>query len=131
MIVLSLGAIAGIFMLGRLTIQVLFEHGEFTAANGDLTYRVLVIYALGLPSYVATELLVRALIAMRSPQTQLMTNTAQLLVRAGLVVALLGDFDARAIPLAFASAAVLETLVLLVITFGRLRRLQLAPASAA
>ena len=129
-VVLSLGAIAGIFILGRLTIQVLFEHGEFTAAHGDLTYRVLVIYALGLPSYVATELLVRALIAMRTPQTQLFTNTAQLLVRAGLVVALLGAFDARAIPLAFASAAVLETLALLVITFGRLRRVQLAPAPA-
>ncbi|MFN8555847.1 MAG: lipid II flippase MurJ [Dehalococcoidia bacterium] len=76
---LSLVAGGGILIVGRSTIRVLFERGEFTAADGDVTATVLVIYALGLPAYVATEVLVRAQIAMRSPQTQLFTNTGQLL----------------------------------------------------
>ena len=118
-LVLSLGAITGLIVLGRPTIRILFEHGEFTAHDGDLTFRVLAIYALGLPAYVATELLVRALIAMRSPQTQLYTNTAQLLVRAALVVLPLGALQTRATPLAFVVAAVLETCALVVITLGR------------
>jgi putative peptidoglycan lipid II flippase len=125
MVVLSLGAIAGLVVLGRPVIRVLFEHGEFTAQDGALTARILTIYALGLPSYIATEVLVRALIAMRDPRTQLFTNTLQLVLRTALIALLLGRLDARAIPLAFAVSAALETVVLLVITFRRLRRLTL------
>jgi putative peptidoglycan lipid II flippase len=129
MAVLSLGAILGLVVLGRPVIRMLFEHGEFSAQAGDLTARLLTIYALGLPSYVATEVLVRALIAMRDPRTQLITNTLQLLLRAALVALLLGSWDARAIPIAFVVAAVLETVALLFITFARLHRLmRLQPA---
>jgi putative peptidoglycan lipid II flippase len=121
MVLLSLGAVLGLVMLGRPVIRILFEHGEFSAGAGDLTARVLAIYALGLPAYVATEVLVRALIAMRDARTQLITNTLQLLLRAALVAIFLERLDARAIPMAFAVSAAIETLALLVITFGRLR----------
>jgi putative peptidoglycan lipid II flippase len=130
---LSVLAIAGMLLLGRPTIRVLFEHGDFTAADGDLTAKVLTVYALGLPAYVATEVLVRSLIAMRDPRTQLFTNTLQLLLRAALVALLLGAFQARAIPFAFAVSASLETCALLAIALGRLRRLErraLAPSAA-
>ncbi len=123
MAVLALGAIGGLVLLGRPTIRILFEHGEFTAHDTDLTYRVLAIYAAGLPCYVATEVLVRSLIAMRDPRTQLFTNSAQLALRAVLIAVLLGAFQTETIPLAFAVSASLETLALLAITFGRLRRL--------
>jgi len=58
---------------------------------------------------VATEVLVRALIAMRDARTQLITNTLQLLLRAALVAIFLERLDARAIPLAFAVSAAIET----------------------
>ena len=78
------------FLLGRPTIRILFEHGDFTAHDGDLTARVLFIYTLGLPAYVATEVLVRSLIAMRDPRIQLFTNSAALLVRCALIVVFSG-----------------------------------------
>jgi putative peptidoglycan lipid II flippase len=131
MAALSLLAVAGTFVLGRLTIRVLFEHGEFSAAAGDLTARVLYVYVLGLPAYVATEVLVRALIAMRRPQTQLLTNTLQLLLRVVLVTLLLGALQTRAIPLAFVVSAVLETAALLALALARVRRLERAPAAGA
>ena len=124
MAVLALAAILGFVVLGRTTIRLLFEHGEFTASAGDLTARVLLLYALGLPSYVATEVLVRALIAMRSPQTQLLTNTLQLLLRIALVSTLIGPLDTAAIPVAFVVSAVLETAALLLLALRRARHLE-------
>jgi putative peptidoglycan lipid II flippase len=121
---LAVLGVAGMVVLGRPVIKVLFEHGDFTSGNGDLTSRVLMVYALGLPAYVATEVLVRALLAMRDARTQLYTNSAQLLLRIVLVAVLLDRFQARAIPFAFALSATLETCALLVITFGRISRLQ-------
>ncbi len=131
MVGLAVVAVAGMALLGRLTIRVLFEHGDFTAADGDLTARVLFAYSAGLPAYVATEVLVRALIALRAPQIQLYSNSAQLLVRAGLAAVLLGALDTRAIPLAFAVSAALETCALLIITLHRLRRLAVPARSSA
>src|ERR1041384_2073932 len=54
---LALPAVGALLLLGRPTIRILFEHGEFTHAAGDLTYRVLVAYAVALPAYVATEVI--------------------------------------------------------------------------
>lgn len=117
---LAVLAIAATILLGPLTIQVLFVRGEFTARDGDLTFRVLLLYVVGLPFYVATEVLVRALIAMRDPRTQLITNSLQLGLRLLLITLLLDRLQVRAIPAAFAISAALETVALLAITFGRL-----------
>ncbi|MEZ4727251.1 MAG: lipid II flippase MurJ [Caldilineaceae bacterium] len=56
---LSLLTMAGLFILGRPVITILFERGEFTAAAGALTYQVLITYALALPAYVGTEVITR------------------------------------------------------------------------
>ena len=56
---LAVPALVALIVLGRLVVRVLFEHGQFTAAAGDLTYRVLTVYAIALPAYVATEVVTR------------------------------------------------------------------------
>lgn len=124
---LALGAIAGTLVLGRPVIRVLFEHGEFTAHDGALTAQVLVLYAIGLPAYVATELLVRALIALRDARTQLITNSGQVALRIALVALLLHALQVKAIPVALVVAASSETAVLLTIALRRLARLQTGP----
>src|SRR6185503_10496211 len=50
-IALALPAVGALLLLGRPTIRVLFEHGEFSSAAGNLTYSVLVAYAIALPAY--------------------------------------------------------------------------------
>jgi len=109
---LALPALAALLVLGRPTIRILFEHGEFTAAAGDLTYRVLVAYAVALPAYVATEVITRGLIAMRDTRTPLITNSGQLVIRIVLISLLLSPLGVVSIPVAFAISATLETLTL-------------------
>ena len=109
---LSLPAAGALLLLGRVAIRVLFEHGRYEAAAGDVTYAVLVPYTLGLPFYIGTEVVTRGLIALRDTRTPLVTNTFQLLARGALMALLVGSLGVTAIPLAFTVSATLECLAL-------------------
>jgi putative peptidoglycan lipid II flippase len=124
-IALALPAVGALIWLGRPTIRILFERGEFTSAAADLTYSVLVAYAVALPFYVATEVITRGLISLRDTRTPLVTNSGQLILRVALISFLLGRMGVLAIPAAFAISASLETLALASVLFLKLRnRLQ-------
>jgi putative peptidoglycan lipid II flippase len=118
---LAIPALVVLLLFGRPTIRILFEHGEFTAAAGDLTYRVLVAYAIALPAYVATEVITRGLISLRDTRTPLFTNSSQLALRILLISILLKALGAVAIPAAFAISCALETIVLAIVLFLKLR----------
>lgn len=119
---LAIPAIAALVLLGRPTIRILFEHGQYNAAAGDLTYLILVVYAVALPSYVITEVVTRGLIALRDTRTPLMTNTAQLIGRPLIILLLIGRLGVVAIPAAFAISATLETITLTIVLLSKLRR---------
>ena len=127
---LALGAVVGLLLLGRPVIRFLFERGAFDAAAGDLTYRVLVIYAVALPAYVATEVITRGLIALRDTRTPLLTNTGQLISRIILISLLIQPWGVVAIPAAFAITSTLETLALGGVLWRKLnRRITVSPAT--
>ncbi len=128
-VALALPAVLLLLFLGRLAIHILFEHGKFGVANGSLTYQVLAIYAVALPAYVATEVLIRGLIALRDTRTPLLTNSVQLAGRGAIIAALLGSRGVLAIPIAFAAMASVEVVLLAVVLLGKMRgRVQLAGA---
>lgn len=109
---LALLGMLGFVLLGRPVIRVLFEHGQFDAAAGMLTYTLLVAYAIALPAAVATELLTRSLLALRDTRTPLVINCFQLVGRIALIPLLLPGMGVVAIPIAFALTSTLETLAL-------------------
>jgi putative peptidoglycan lipid II flippase len=122
-VALALPALLGLIFLGRTIIDILFVRGKFDAAAGALTYQVLVAYAVGLPFYVATEVITRGLIALDDTRTPLLTNTAQIAGRALLLTLLIAPIGVLAIPIAFAITASLETLLLGTVLLIKLRRL--------
>ena len=119
---LSLVAFVAIYFLGRPVIRLLFEHGEFNATAGDATYAALLIYALGLPSHIATEIISRGLSAMRDTRTPLFTNLGQLLSRATIMTIFVPRIGLYAIPLALVVSSTLETIALGIILTRKLRR---------
>ena len=119
---LAVPALLGLILLGRPVIEILFERGKFDAVAGDLTNSVLTVYALGLPAYVATELVTRGLIALRDTRTPLVTNTLQLIGRAALMAALIPQIGIIAVPTAFAITAGAETILLTTALLIKLRR---------
>ncbi|MFP4436827.1 MAG: lipid II flippase MurJ [Chloroflexaceae bacterium] len=102
----------GFILLGRPVIRILFEHGEFDAAAGTLTYTVLVGYALALPAAIGTEILTRSLQALHDTRTPLLINCGQLAGRIALIPLLLPTLGLPAIPVAFALTSTLETAAL-------------------
>jgi putative peptidoglycan lipid II flippase len=125
---LAIPAVVALLVLGRPTIRILFERGKFTAAAGDLTYQVLIVYAVALPAYVGTEVITRGLIALRDTRTPLMTNVFQLTGRIVIMALFVAQFGALAIPAALAVTATLETLMLGSVLLVKLRqRTRVAP----
>ena len=127
-IALALPALLGLLVLGRTTIRILFEHGEFDAEAGSLTYDVLAVYALALPAYVGTEVITRGLIALRDTRTPLCTNLLQTVGRAAIMAALLGSIGVVAVPMAFAVTAAVETLMLGTVLLVKVQRRMYAAA---
>jgi putative peptidoglycan lipid II flippase len=121
-VALALPAALGLFVLARPIVTVLFEHGEFDAQAASLTARLVAIYAVGLPLYAATEVLTRSLVALRDTRTPLVTNTIQLGVRIAVMAALLGRLGVEVVPVAFAASSALETAILGVVLWRRVRR---------
>jgi putative peptidoglycan lipid II flippase len=119
---LSLLAMATIYLVGRTVVRVLFEHGQFDAAAGDVTYNVLLIYAVGLPIHIGTEILTRGLISMRDTRTPLFTNIGQLISRATIMWLAIEPLGLYAIPVAFISSSTLETMALGTVLILKLQR---------
>ena len=82
---------------------------------------MLVAYAVALPSYMATEVVTRSLIA-RDTRTPLFTNSGQLILRVLLISLLLDRIGVVSTPVAFAISATLETLTLAAVLLSKLRR---------
>ena len=120
-VVLAVPAVIGLVILGRLAIRVLFEHGKFHGPAGTLTYDVLAIYSVALPAYVASEVLIRGLIALRDTRTPLLTNTGQLLGRGAIMALLIGAQGVLAVPIAFAVMASIETVALAAIMLTKMQ----------
>lgn len=62
-------AMVGLIVLGSPIIQLLFEHGRFTARATALTASALAGYALGLPAYAAVKVLASAFFALKDTKT--------------------------------------------------------------
>jgi len=54
---ITIPAAAGLILLRRPIIRVLFQHGEFSSASTMLTAHALLFYSLGLPAYAAIKLI--------------------------------------------------------------------------
>jgi putative peptidoglycan lipid II flippase len=118
---LAIPAGVGLVALARPVVRVLFEHGEFDADAASLTARLVVLYALVLPAYAATEVLTRGLIALRDTRTPLVTNTLQLGLRVAIATAFLDRLGVEVIPVAFAVSSVVEAVILAAVLRGRVK----------
>lgn len=110
---------------GRPLIHLLFQHGAFNNHSTSLTTLALIGYAVGLPGFIASELVVRSFYSLKDARTPLLTNIFALAARFGLILFLLkiliGKIAILALPLAASGAAIAEALLLCLLLYVKLR----------
>lgn len=109
-------------ILGRWMVTILYEHGEYTRADGDLTYTLVFAFLWGLPFYATTEVLTRGLLALHDTRSPLFTNVVQLILRALAMWLLIDHWGLTVIPWSQSISAPIEAAILIFILRRRIRQ---------
>ncbi|HEY7869393.1 MAG TPA: murein biosynthesis integral membrane protein MurJ [Methylomirabilota bacterium] len=95
-------ATVGLLLLGGPIVQLLFQRGEFSAADAALTAQALAGYAVGLPAFSATRIAAQTFYALGDTRTPVIVGFVAVAVN--VVLALLLMFPLRHTGLALASS---------------------------
>lgn len=114
MLVLNLPATAGLIVLARPIVALVFTRGEFTAADADATAAALVCYAPGLIGYCAVKLAVPSLYSLRDSRTPMVVSLTSVGVNIALSLSLVHALGYRGLALGTSMAALINGALLLV-----------------
>ncbi|HMQ34054.1 MAG TPA: murein biosynthesis integral membrane protein MurJ [Chloroflexaceae bacterium] len=113
---LTLPAAAALLALGFPAARALYQRGAFDALSLQYTVSALFGYALALPAFAASEILIRSFYAMQRTWTPVLVGLLQVGLNLGLGAALLrAGGDVAALALAFSVANNAEALLLLLL----------------
>lgn len=105
-------AAAGLSILSREMIRVLFERGEFTAYSTGITSYALFFYSFGLCGYAGIKILVSVYYAMGDTKTPVKTAAAALFINLALNLILMWPLKVGGLALATSAAATFNFLML-------------------
>jgi putative peptidoglycan lipid II flippase len=117
---LTVPATAGLLVLARPVIRLLYERGRFGLADTEGTAVALVYYAVGLVAYTSVKVLAPAFYALGSPRVPLLASGLAVLTNLVVNVALHERFGFRAVALGTSLGSIANALVLAVVLEGRL-----------
>jgi putative peptidoglycan lipid II flippase len=124
MLMLNVPATVGLIVLSEPIVRVIFEHGEFTAADTLATAAALRFYALGLLAYSVVRIVSPVFYALGRNRTPVLVSVITVLINAGLNIALVRVLGYRGLALGTSIAALFNAAVLLTLLRGHLGGLQ-------
>ncbi|MFH1846610.1 MAG: murein biosynthesis integral membrane protein MurJ [Candidatus Omnitrophota bacterium] len=98
-------ATAGLMIMGRYIVKILFERGEFTSYSTGITVNALFFYAIGLFAYAGIKILVSTYYSMGDTRTPVKTAVVSLLVNIILNLLLMKPLKIGGLALATSIAA--------------------------
>lgn len=72
---IAMAAMAGLVVLARPAVRLLYQYGEFTARDGEQVTRLLILYAMSIPAWGLHQILVRHFYAKRKMWTPVVIGT--------------------------------------------------------
>ena len=129
---LSIPASAGLYMIGRPIIEILFQNNTFSASATKMVVWALNWYAIGLVSHSVVEIVTRAYYAMKDTRTPMIVGGLSMILNVILSIVLANSFLTNnfyphgGLALANTIATTAEMLALLWILGPRLRGLRIA-----
>ncbi|HET6898781.1 MAG TPA: murein biosynthesis integral membrane protein MurJ [Vicinamibacteria bacterium] len=110
---LTIPASAGLIVLGRPIVRLLFERGRFQAADTENTATALALFSIGLVAFTGVKVLAPAFYALGRPRVPLLASASAVGVNLAVIVLLHGRLGYRAIALGIALGSLLNAAVLL------------------
>ncbi len=104
-LLISLPSAIGLFILAKPIIYILFERGAFVSEDTFYTSKVLSYFALGLPAYIITKVLVACFFAREDTKTPLYISILSVISNVVLSLLLIGSMREMGIALATAISA--------------------------
>jgi len=120
-LLISIPAGVGLIALREPIIQLLFQQGQFTAANTHATAVALFYYSVGLFAYSALQIMNRVFYSMEDTITPVVVAIASIGVNIGASLWLIKPMQHGGLALAFTIAGITNLLLLLVIFKWRLK----------
>ena len=115
MMFLNVPATAGLIILARPIIAVIFEHGEFKAADTVATAAALQLYAIGLVGYSIVRIISPTFYALQRSRVPVMVSAGSVLVNVLLNLALVRAMGYRGLALGTSISAILNASVQLLL----------------
>lgn len=113
-------ASAGLMILARPIVSILFQRGEFTAYSTDITVSALFFYSVGLFAYAGIKILVSGYYSMGDTRTPVKTASFALIVNVILNLILMWPLKIGGLALATSAAAVSNFIILYVLLSRRI-----------
>jgi len=110
---LTIPATVGLFVLGVPIIRMLFERGQFHAADTQATAAALGFYALGLVAYTGVKVLAPAFYALGTPRVPLLGSALAVLTNLTVILCFHHRFGFRSIALGTSLGALVNVALLL------------------
>ena len=105
-------AAVGMMVLAGPIVRVLFERGQFAAADTALVVPVLLVFAVGLPFFAYVNLMLRAFYAQKDTRTSVRAAMVSFVVNVVLSLALMGPLSTMGLALASNIAIVVQAVIL-------------------
>jgi putative peptidoglycan lipid II flippase len=121
--VLCIPSAAGLAVLGRPIIALIFEHGRFTAFDTVQTGNALAAYAIGLAGYAAVKVLSPAFYALGSARTPMLISLGSIAVNYVMNALLVGPFGHVGLAVSTSGVALVNFLLLGVFMRRKLGRI--------
>jgi putative peptidoglycan lipid II flippase len=124
MLMLNVPATLGLIVLARPIVELLYEHGRFTAADTEATAAALRLYAVGLVGYSAARIISPAFYALRQSQTAVAVSVATITGNVLFSLSLVTLMGFRGLALATSIAALGNGGLLVVLLRRRLKGIE-------
>ena len=124
---ITLPAMAGLIVLGKPIVYVLFQRGAFSYASTLMTREALFYYTLGLWAFSGIRILVSAFYALQDTKTPVKVAVVALVVNVGASLALMGTLRHGGLALALSIASSVQFGLLAFLLLKRLPDLALRP----
>jgi putative peptidoglycan lipid II flippase len=115
MMFLNVPATVGLIVLARPIVAVIFEHGEFTAADTTATAAALQLYAIGLVGYSIVRIISPTFYALQRSRIPVMVSAGSVVVNVALNLALVRVMGYRGLALGTSITAIVNATVQLIL----------------